>query len=133
VIVGHSVSETALLPDRPLLFLVHLRKNQAQWVGLNTPQNTIQSFLWTLQNRDVNRLRQVLTPESEQQLLGQGGATPEKFFDETSVLPGLRIVRERPVKEDAVLVVVEYVPGQPFPDPLHLWLIDGQWRLDLRH
>src|ERR1019366_3312248 len=53
---------TALPPD-------YIRASQAQWVGLATPENTIQSFLWSVRNRDVTNLLQTLNVASNQQML----------------------------------------------------------------
>src|SRR5712691_3429791 len=42
----------------------YLRKSQAQNVGYNTPEDTMQTFLWALQNRDLTNLTLSFKPDT---------------------------------------------------------------------
>lgn len=109
----------------------YIRRAQAQWVGLNTPKDTIQSFLWAMQHRDVTSLLRTLTPESagrvQRQL--QHANPPDALFN--TPLPGMRIIGQTNLPDGSVELQVELAPGMPMPEPLHLHPIDGQWKMDL--
>jgi hypothetical protein len=122
----NSAGEKALPPD-------YIRKSTAQWAGLTTPETTLQSFLWALQNRDTNNLLRVLTPESGAGLLQQLNNSPDKFFESSSGLPGLLIVGKKPLLDGSMELKVEMIPGTPMGEPFRVRLIDGEWRLDITH
>jgi hypothetical protein len=113
----------------------YILRSQAQWSGFNTPDNTVQSFLWAAQNRDLTNLLQALTPEFAQQVMGQfqqkGGAASNEFFQGLSHFPGMRVVERQPQPDGSIELKVEIVPGMP-EQPIHVRFLNGQWKLDLR-
>ena len=42
----------------------YIRKSEARMVGYSTPDDTLQSFLWAIQNRDLTNVLQALAPDS---------------------------------------------------------------------
>ena len=106
----------------------YIRKSQAQWVGMNTPENTLQSFLWALQNRDLTNLLQLLTPEARQQLTAQMGDSPERFFNEVAVLPGMRLFNQQQMPDGSIAADLEVMPGAD-SSRVVFRLIDGQWKM----
>jgi len=68
----------------------YLRKSQAQNVGYNTPEDTMQTFLWALQNRDLTNLTLSFKPDT-----GRTTQFEQGFIGEASAVPGLRIVSRR--------------------------------------
>jgi hypothetical protein len=123
----NSTGEKPFPPD-------YIRKSTAQWVGLNTPENTLQSFLWALENRDATNLLRVLTPEAGAQLLRQFNNSPETLSEQSSGIPGMLIVGKKALPDGSFELKVEMMPGTPFSGgPIHVRLIDNEWRLDPVH
>ena len=110
----------------------YLRRAQARMAGYNTPEATMETFLWAIQNRDFPNVLRSLTPESAQQLqtqIQQGGRLVEDFFHD-SMLPGLRIVQQQKQEDGSIRLKVEIIPGSPVNDTIHLRQIAGQWKLE---
>jgi hypothetical protein len=108
----------------------YIRASQAQWVGLATPENTIQSFFWSVRNRDMTNLLQTLNVASNQQMLHQIQTSPDIFFDDISAMPGMRIVKQQPLPDGSYDLTIEVVPGEETAPTIHFELIDGQWKMD---
>jgi hypothetical protein len=108
----------------------YIRKSSAQWVGLSTPENTLQSFLWTLQNRDLTNLFQVLTPEGAQRLSQMLTNEPNNFFAQSAAIPGMRIAEKNALPDGSFELKVETVPGTPLPGPVRIRLVGNDWKLD---
>jgi hypothetical protein len=109
----------------------YIRRSQAQWVGMNTPENTIESFLWSLQNHDVTNLLRALSPRSADQLSRQINRAPEQFFQETAILPGMRIFNQTRVNDHSIAAQVEFMPGDTIKEPIHFELVNGEWKMDM--
>jgi hypothetical protein len=123
----NRVSTLTLPPD-------YIRKSQARWMGMSSPEASLESFLWAARNRDFTNLIQVLTPESGHELLSFPPDRRMEAMEMMSTLPGLRIVRQEPRPDGSIEMEVEFGAGtEPFQaKPLRVRQIDGQWRLDLR-
>jgi len=110
----------------------YVRRSEARLVGYNTPDDTLQSLLWALQNHDLTNVLQAFTPEIAEQLRAQVGESPqsvEDFWSKSVGLVGMRIVsREQDASDGSVTVEVEVVPGESGPRPT-LRQINGQWKL----
>src|ERR1017187_5241029 len=109
----------------------YIRRSQAQWAGMNTPENTMQSLLWAVQNRDPTNFLKLFTPESRQKLLREAGDAPDKVFGEMSTIPGLRVVSQQPLPDGSVELQVEIMPGQPLPGGIHFRQMGGEWKMDI--
>jgi len=111
----------------------YLRKSQAQNVGYNTPEDTMQTFLWALQNRDLTNLTLAFKPETAERIglttqpeLGFiGRANPGLRM--ASAIPGLRIVSRRQEPDGAFELEVEFAPG--LQSTMRLEAINGQWKI----
>jgi hypothetical protein len=107
----------------------YIRKREARLVGYETPEATVQSFLWALQNHDLTNLLQALTPTLAEQM---GFLRPEKpteeLFKEMEVLPGMRIVSKRLLADDLVELQVEMTPDTP-AQPMRFRQVDGHWKM----
>jgi hypothetical protein len=110
----------------------YMRRSEARLVGYNTPDDTLQSLLWAVQNHDLTNVLQAFTPEIAEQLRAQVGESPqsiEGFWSKSVGLVGMRIVsREQDASDGSVTVEVEVVPGESGPRPT-LRQINGQWKL----
>jgi hypothetical protein len=111
----------------------YLRKAEAQMVGYSTAENTLQSFLWAVQNQDFTNLVRALTPASAQKLqenFQQSKEAPEAFFKNADKFPGLKIQKRESLPDGTIQLEVEIAPGQP-TEKIRLESIDGEWKMAL--
>jgi hypothetical protein len=110
----------------------YLRKSEARMVGYNTPDDTLQSLLWALQNHDVTNLVQAFTPEIAQRLRAQAGESRESiedFFSQAAGFVGMRILRREPdASENSIAVEMEVVPGESVKRTTFRQ-VNGQWKI----
>jgi hypothetical protein len=109
----------------------YIMRSKAQWAGLNTPEDSLQSFLWAVQNRDFANLLSVLTPESAQRFQAQvreAGNSTDAFFQDVGQLPGLRVASRQTQPDGSIELRVEIVPGQP-NEAVRFEQIGGQWKM----
>ena len=110
----------------------YMRKADAKLAGFNTPEDTIQTMLWAIQNRDAATFVQVFNPEMAQQMEHeiQRRGSAEEFFKEASVMPGLRIIGKESETADTVTLTVEMIPGDEIQSQkIHFKQFDGQWKM----
>jgi hypothetical protein len=110
----------------------YIRKSEARLVGYNSPADTIQSFLWALQNRNAEALKQAFAPAE------RGGYSPvqdpEGLFFRTRDIFGMRIVGKPqqdqvdPTGNRIVQLQVELAPGVR-PSLMGMKQIGGQWKI----
>src|ERR1035438_7048395 len=58
-VASQGTNTTVATPPPP----GYVRKAEARMAGYNTPEDTIQSFLWALQSNNITNLLQVYTPD----------------------------------------------------------------------
>ena len=101
-------------------------------VGYNTPDDTLQSLLWAVQNHDLTNLLQAFTPERAEELRARAGESQrstEDFFRQAAGLVGMRILgRKHDANEGSVALGVEVVPGEAIL-PITFRQINGQWKI----
>jgi len=106
-----------------------LRKSQAQLVGYASPQDTLQSLLWAVQNRDLTNLLQALTPEAAHWLTARKSAhTAQELFDEIDTFVGMAVVATNQQPGGGLELEVETIPGRP-PVPIGFQQINGEWKI----
>jgi len=109
-----------------------IRKLDARLVGYNSPEATLQSFLYAIRNRDLTNFLQAFTPEGVSRLKSQGLESPdrlEKLFDDSQGLIGLSILEREQQQPDVIVANVQILPGLP-PDKVFFRLVNGQWKMD---
>jgi hypothetical protein len=110
----------------------YVRKSEARMVGYNTPEDTLQSLLWGLQNHDLTNVLQAFAPDRAEKLRAQAGQSRqsiEDFFSQAAGFVGMRVAKREPQASDGTLAVeVEVVPGESGPR-ITFRRIDGQWRI----
>jgi hypothetical protein len=98
--------------------------------GYNTPADTLETFLWSLQNRDLPTLLQCFTPEAAQRVkdAADNARSGVDFFKETDGFIGLGITRQEQLPDGSVGIDAQISPDIP---PIHLIFrqLDGQWKL----
>jgi hypothetical protein len=106
-----------------------IRKSEARFLGYRRPEDTLQSFLWALQNRDFTNLLQALTPESAQHLLqAQSARATEDFFKDAGAIPGLAILGQKTLEDGTVEMQIELTPSVP-TETFHFRQINGEWKM----
>ncbi len=110
----------------------YVRKSEARMVGYNTPEDTLQSFLWAVRSRDVTNALQAFVPEKARELrgeLGGSGQSIELVLYNAASFFGMRIVkREQNPRDGSILAWVEVVPGVPGP-AMCFRQVEGQWKI----
>ena len=105
-----------------------IRKSEARNMGCGTPEDTIQTVLWAIQNRDITNVLAAFTPETAQELLAQFAKKPD-FFEGSEALVGLGVVGRQQLAPD--LIELSLTPnGDATPQPQRFRLLDGQWKLE---
>jgi hypothetical protein len=112
----------------------YLRKAEARMVGYNTPEDTIQSFLWALQSHDFTNLLQAFTPSQAKEMqesVREYNRSIEDYFGDAEGVPGMAVVsrKEGPDGPGSLEVEAEVAPNAP-----HGWIrlrqVGGQWKID---
>jgi hypothetical protein len=108
----------------------YIRRNQAQFLGYSTPENTVQSWLWALQTRDVDKVLQAFSPDEarsmEAGMRANGGA--EQFFRRVGPIPGFAI-QSREILPDGSSELQVYIAPQLPPQKIELHLVNGEWKM----
>ena len=109
----------------------YIRKSDARLVGYTTPENTMQSLLWAVQNRDASGLLQAFDPENAKQLKErmQDPSSTDEVFKEFEVLPGMHVLGREAGADGAEVLTVEIMPGIESPVQLRFKPFEGQWKL----
>lgn len=101
----------------------YVRRTQAQWAGMSSPTNTVQSFLWALQSRDLTNLLQLVDSSAIRQFVWQMTNHPG-----LSSIPGMQIIKQWQSGTNAS-VEVAFAPGDTVQVPIYFWLENGQWKI----
>lgn len=109
----------------------YLRKIEARLVGYNSPEDTIQSLLWSIQNHDMTNMLQAFASDQADQLMAdiaQSKRSTEDYFRDASVLPGMGILSRKQLPDGSVELEVEMAPGLN-PAPIRMRQFGGQWKI----
>jgi len=111
----------------------YLRRSQAQMVGFNTPENTLQTLLWAIQNHDLTNLLQTLTPDRVEQMRTRVDQTNESiadFFHNAAGFIGMGILsRTQDTQDGSIVLEVEVIPGTPH-EKITFRQVNGEWKID---
>jgi hypothetical protein len=110
----------------------YIRKSEARMVGYNTPDNTLQSLLWAVQNHDLTNVLQAFTPDRAEQLqtrARQSDPPNEDFFRDAAALVGMAVIgRKQDANDGSIELEVEMLPGAPHAE-ISFRQINGQWKI----
>lgn len=129
-------AETGSPNDGPAVPKNYLLASKASFLGLATPADTLESFLYAARHRDTNALLRVLTPESGskmleriEQLRQQGSGS---IFDDFGWIPGLQIQSLKETPEGTAEAQLRIDPRDTVENQsMDLERINGEWRLRL--
>ncbi len=110
----------------------YIKKFDAKFVGYNSPEDTIQSLLWAMQNRDVSVLLNSYEPTTAKKIeeIFQKQSSVETLFKSADAIPGMHILGKVDGTETSgeVVLMVKIMPGQE-PQQLRFKQIGGQWKM----
>jgi hypothetical protein len=112
----------------------YIRKSEAKRAGFGTPEDSLQSFLWAIEHRDLPTLMQFFGPDQAKQMASEverRGSAEDFFKDkDTGALPGFSIIGREQKDDSTIVLSVQIVPGdEPANQKMRFKQIDGQWRL----
>ncbi len=108
-----------------------IRKADARWVGTAKPEDTFQSALWALHNRQIDTFLQLLEPGSAEKLRQQIGNSPEKFLDDAATIPAMRVSNLQNFGAATMKANLDLGPDDRTPRPIFFFLLNGQWKIVL--
>jgi hypothetical protein len=111
----------------------YIRKSEARMVGYNTPDDTLQSLLWAVQNHDLTNLLQAFTPEMAAEInagITKSDKSIGDFFRDGAGFVGMSVVgrTEDHTSAGSIYVEVEVFPGVPHQQ-IRFRQTDGQWKI----
>ena len=131
-VASQGTNTTVATPPPP----GYVRKAEARMAGYNTPEDTIQSFLWALQSNNITNLLQVYTPDEAEGMrdrVSQSTGSIKDYLRGAEAVPGMAVVsrKEGPDGPGSLEVEVEIGPNLP-----HEWIsmrqVGGQWKIAQR-
>jgi len=108
-----------------------IRRRDARFAGLSTPEASLESLFWVIEHEDTNRLFAMHTGsslETLQRMLDQEGA--KGLWEQFRMVPGFRIVGSEARSDHEVVLRVEVAPGLPATD-MKLLRVGAEWKLSL--
>ena len=109
----------------------YIARKQAQFMGQATPEHALQSMLWSIEHRDVDRLLGLLADSSATDLRQMlQGANADQFWQEMQKLPGLRVIQSEASGDTGAVLQVEMIPGVP-PHKMNAYRVGADWKLKL--
>lgn len=110
----------------------YIRKRDARMMGFSTPDDTLQTLLWAVQNHDLTNVLQAFTPEQAEAIranAGGAGDSSEEFWSQAQGFVGMRIVkREQDATDGSITVEIEVLPGEA-GQQMTFRQVNGQWRI----
>ena len=111
----------------------YISKTQARMVGFNSPENTIQSMLWALQNHDFSTFIQAFTPEAAEKLMSSLPQSEQAVFHEAEKVLALGVVEQHANNDGMIEAKLQMVPANPAQvepaETMRFQQIDGQWKI----
>jgi hypothetical protein len=109
----------------------YIRTSTANWVGYNTPEDTLQSAFWAMRNHDLEKYLDTLEPDvaaAIRKAIRTESRGADDFFKGKVIPPLFRIKGEQQIEKGFVEVQVEISPDIS-PISFALRQVDGQWKL----
>jgi len=107
----------------------YLRKSEARMVGYQTPEATLQTFLWAMQSRNLTNFLETLTPESVAQINKPfAHRAPEQIFEGSEALIGFGVLERDPLPDGSMRLKLQIMPDLP-PANVIFRLIGNEWKM----
>lgn len=112
-------------PNTRLLLL-----SEARFVGYGTPENTLQSLLWSVEQRDFTNFVQAFAPAAAQKLPAPGDPESRGMLNSLHAdLAGLTILGRRELGDGQVELMVQSLLPNTEPHTLRLQRFNGEWKV----
>jgi len=109
----------------------YVRRGQVEFLGYSTPENTMQSWLWAIQNQDSAKMLQAFSADEAQGLQARMGPDSlKKVFKDLAVIPGLAIQSRQNLPDGSVQLEVYIVPDLPAQKVRLQQQPNGEWKMD---
>ncbi len=118
----------AMETNSPGFVAGYIKKTDAQFAGFSTPEATMQTWLWAVQQQDLTNFLRALTPDCARRFHSPFGS-PSK--DPFRALFGMGIARREELPDGTVQMMIQFFPKFP-PQEIRFQRIDGDWKMDLR-
>jgi len=105
-----------------------LLKSRAQYMGYNSPEDTVQSLLWAFQNRDTTNLLRAFVPETAERLARQFQADEAAAFDSGEDLTGIGIVARDQHPDGSVTLSLQ-ISTNGRTESILFRFVDGGWKV----
>jgi hypothetical protein len=112
----------------------YLRMSEVKWRGYNTPEDTLQSCFWALQNHDLGKYLEALRPDDAKDIadrLRSESRSADEFFKDKQLPPIFRIVGRQQNDEEVIDLQVEIAPDIPTLT-IDFRRVGEQWKLGSR-
>jgi hypothetical protein len=110
----------------------YVRKSEAKFAGFGSPEDSLHSFLWAIEHRDLPTLIQLFAPEQAKQISAEieRRGSSEDLFKDAGRVPGW-IVTGREQKDDGTIELrVRIDPNDDSTgETMRFKAFDGKWRL----
>jgi hypothetical protein len=103
----------------------YIRRHQARMLGYGSPEDTLETFLWSINVRDTNALFEAFAPESAAKMASEfanGG------FDGADALVGLRVVSRETLPDGRIKLMLEMGPSIP-AEPMTFIHVGDKWKI----
>lgn len=111
----------------------YILRRTARNAGQGTPQATVETFLWALENRDPLTLLQTLAPEDAQKLQEEIQKAGEEFWKTSAKLPGMKLGEQKALPDGSVEFELSIdIEAGSEGRKTTARLQDGRWRIKLR-
>jgi len=113
----------------------YIRVSETKWVGCNTPEDTLQSAFWAVQNQDLAKFLETIRPDVAKEIadsLRKESRSAPEFFKDRHLPPFFKIAGRRQSDDDDVTLEVQIAPDVP-GELILFQQVGGQWKLQSPH
>jgi hypothetical protein len=109
----------------------YIKMSQVTWLGCNTPEDTLQSAFWAMQNRDWEKYLETIRPDVAKELadsLRAESRSADEYFKDKHLPPVFKIVGRQQIDEGVIDLQIEFAPDVP-TITFDIRREGGQWKL----
>ena len=105
-------------------------RETVRFVGYNSPEDTVQSAFWAIQNRDAANLMQAFTPEMAKDFQKRVPTNQlNDFLEGRGNLFSNITILDRTAMPDGSVELSILTSGNTSPEKTRFYLVNGQWKI----
>jgi len=104
-----------------------IRQSEARMAGYETPEATLETFLWAIRTRNQSAVLEALSSDTVKDINARLGGTDD-LFKGSEMLFGLRMVRKEVLPDGTIAAVLEVTPDLP-PAMVLFRQLNNQWKM----